>query len=120
MNEQSDKELERLFGATQVSPVAVDVDRLLKIDDVEDSAQGNQETLSGISVATRDPKRRLTSPRSWSFLIATAAGITLAFFFLPTISSNLRSGVFAQVQNRVQRIQSLSYVKVSYLLPESD
>jgi hypothetical protein len=52
MNEQSDKELERLFGATQVSPVAVDVDRLLKIDDVEDSAQGNQETLSGSKAKT--------------------------------------------------------------------
>lgn len=113
------KELEQLFETTQVKPTLVDIDRLLNNAESETIGKSQEgETLSRINVSAVDSSQQTLSRRAWSLMVVAAAGLLIAFF-LPTISSNPRSSIFSEVQSRVQSIQSLSFVQVSYSVPQN-
>ncbi|MEZ6135733.1 MAG: hypothetical protein R3C53_12555 [Pirellulaceae bacterium] len=117
MKQEIVKDLERLFETTQVKSTLVDVDRLLDTAKSETIAKCNEtETLSRIDVSAVDSTQERLSRRAWTFMLVGAAGVLIAFF-LPTISLSTSSIIFAQVQNRVQSVQSMSFVQVSYLVP---
>lgn len=94
MNQEFNRELERLFERTAPEPIAVDVEELIK---------------NAKSTVTRKER----SMRTRAIVLAATAGLLLVLAFLPLMPSKA-GNAFAQVKNQIEKIESLSYVQVTY------